>query len=127
VILLALYLYLHDDVLHRNTAITLDRRRDRVLFGRREICAISQIRSLTLRQIIPARRTPEARSKYGVSLQLRNGRTVPRKLFPGQHLRYGLGEQDESVVNVLSEVAAFLGAEFHRRSEAQQVAGKGGV
>jgi hypothetical protein len=125
VILLALYLYLHDDVLHRNTAITLDRRRDRVLFGRREICAISQIRSLTLRQIIPARQTPEARSKYGVSLQLRNGRTVPRKLFPGQHLRYGLGEQDESVVNVLSEVAAFLGVEFHRRSEAQQVAPRG--
>lgn len=111
-----IYSNIQDSVIHHLTPITLDGEQDPLLLGDQVVCKLSDIRRMKLRVIEPTAASVKmgrpSMPRYGVSLRLASGRTIPRHLLLGQHLRYDLGYQAGDVATAVRSVAAFLGVEF---------------
>lgn len=116
----SLYALLWDEIWHRYTPIILDRRTDRLLYGGKVVCRLSEIARLILLQVVisgQAQRGKGQDTVCGVSIELKDGRTVPRRLLPIPYLRYGLGPQEPAIQHVLYRTAEFIGTELYVRSE----------
>ena len=119
IVCLILYTFFQDKVRGGKTPLIIDRRKNQLLYGERLICPLSDIRCVMLRRIdmLGQAVSGDSRSRYGVSIRLNDGRTIPRKLLPAPYLRYGLGPQGREVEQVVRNVADFIGAEFRLSSE----------
>lgn len=129
ILCLEIYCLVSDEIIRGKTPITLDFRNDQLRYGSATVCKLSEIKRIVLRRIDMAgdarSSKGDPRPRYGVSLQLKNGRTIPKKLLPAPSLRFWLGPQDLAIEQSILCVAELVRSELRLEKECWTGPGKG--